>query len=299
MDPILGVHPPQDIPRDTHKGFSSSTKHVDWLGKLPRTLKHPVEGREVNQYSTTKNHILLNPGWTISLILLSSNLVLTFPGKLSWNTPSSPLTRCILPSLPLRRHCTQHPETWGIQGRSHPDEREPRWVKAYKIASQTKHTAKLLLLRFLNKLQRNMAKRTAFKWQVTRWWVAIMQVRWQEKQGHCSAQPVWKQTHVEIQARHTQEQERGMHQEEGWVLETLSLVLNIYQESIVKAGWLSIIWGEARACQWGQGTGGKGFKLWHMEGGMDWVRQGQPHSGWTYNLFEGKGSKPRKATESK
>lgn len=39
-------------------------------------------------------------------------------------------------------------------------------------------------------------------------------------------------------------------------------------------------------------TGGNGFKLWHVEGGMDphWVGQGQQDSRWIYNPFVGDGT---------
>ncbi|KAK0146941.1 hypothetical protein N1851_013726 [Merluccius polli] len=63
--PVLPENPPQDSPRDTVECLLQVHKaHVDWLGKLPCTLKDPAEGVELVHYSTawTKTTLLLlNP----------------------------------------------------------------------------------------------------------------------------------------------------------------------------------------------------------------------------------------------
>ncbi|KAK3510541.1 hypothetical protein QTP70_009875 [Hemibagrus guttatus] len=52
--PEVPEHLPQNATRDTVECLLQVHKtHVDWLGKLPRTLEHPVEGIELVQCSTT------------------------------------------------------------------------------------------------------------------------------------------------------------------------------------------------------------------------------------------------------
>ncbi|KAK3545090.1 hypothetical protein QTP86_034545 [Hemibagrus guttatus] len=53
-------HLPQNAMRDTVESLLQVHKtHVDWLGKLPRTLEHPVEGIELVQCSTTRSKTAL------------------------------------------------------------------------------------------------------------------------------------------------------------------------------------------------------------------------------------------------
>ncbi|KAK3531270.1 hypothetical protein QTP70_015188 [Hemibagrus guttatus] len=70
MDPVLPEHLPQNATRDTVECLLQVHKtHVDWLGKLPRTLGHPVEGIELVQCSTTRTKTAL-------LLLYPSRVVL-------------------------------------------------------------------------------------------------------------------------------------------------------------------------------------------------------------------------------
>ena len=59
-DPVLPEHLPQNATRDTVECLLQVHKtHVDWLGRLPWTLKHPVEGIELVQCSMARTKTAL------------------------------------------------------------------------------------------------------------------------------------------------------------------------------------------------------------------------------------------------
>ena len=120
--PVLPENPPQGSPRDTVECLLQVHKtHVNWLGKLPCTLKDPAEGVELVHCSTT---------WTKTTLLLL-NLRLDYPTDPPFQHPRIDLTRkaeeCDPPtvgthppvpllkkrdhhfSLPIQRHCPRCP----------------------------------------------------------------------------------------------------------------------------------------------------------------------------------------------
>ncbi|TWW73477.1 hypothetical protein D4764_15G0008710 [Takifugu flavidus] len=156
-------HPPQDAPGDPVISlFQVHKTHVDWLGKLPTSLKHPSKGKEVIRGSMT--------GAKPALFLLEqrfnyqSHPGIDFPREAEECDPpivgTHPLVPTLKnrdhhPSLPVQGHCPRCPRN--VAEACQPG--QPYNIQSLKIKQQGKKEGVVTAQEQLLKMQLDEARK--------------------------------------------------------------------------------------------------------------------------------------------